>query len=89
MARPQSPLSFVQGIIPLGKNNLSQGLVRGALAAYSTLGFPQFRARRPLMTLETPQVYVRFAVGQQGLGGLVAGGIVFQSLSPNPNPNQG
>lgn len=81
--------SFLRGKIPLDQNNLRQGFVQPPLPFYSTIAWPQFRVLKPFReTPDSGQLWVAQSVPVAGLGGLVAGGIVFQPLAANPNPNQ-
>lgn len=74
--------------INAGQTAQRSGLVMGTLPYYDALGWSQFRVLNPLMETQAPQLWVNPAAPVAGLGGLVQGGIVFQSLSANPNPNQ-
>lgn len=80
--------SFVRGKIPLSDNNLSNAKRQGVLPIFSTIGFPQFTVAMPLRALQTPQVFINAAVPMAGIGGLIAGKLVLQSLTQNQNPNQ-
>lgn len=80
--------TFLQGIVPLGDNNLARAKKLGTLPIFSTIAYPQFRVRRPLRETQPPQLFLNQAAFHAGIGGLISGGIVFQSLSANPNPQQ-
>jgi hypothetical protein len=80
--------SFIRGKIPLDDNNLANAKRQGVLPVFSTIGYPQFRVLRPFIALQSPQVFINPAVPGAGIGGLIAGRMVLQSLTANPNPNQ-
>jgi hypothetical protein len=79
---------FIAGLIPLGDNNLAQAKTLGPLPGYDPQGHFQYRYRHPLRVTSPPQLFVNQSWTTAGVGGLVSGGIVFQSLTPNPNPGQ-
>lgn len=81
--------NFRRGQTPLGNNNLANALVNRPVPIFDALGFSQFRYTRRLPSVaQNRPLYVNFGFRTSGLGGLVQGGIAFQPLGPNPNPNQ-
>lgn len=76
---------FRRGTVPLDDNNLANAKEQGALVSYSTIAFPQFRVRQSMIALQHPQLYSYAGSKVSGVGGLIQGGVVFQSLIRNPN----
>lgn len=80
---------FVRGKVPLGNSNLANAKVMGGLSPYDLIGWHQWRVLDPLRELPYPsQLFVNQSWNTAGLGGLIAGGIVFQGLQANPNQGQ-
>ena len=69
-------------------NQGALGFMQGGLPVYDMFGFQQFLYKRPLNVVGPAQVYVLPGQTTVGLGGLIPGNFVFQSLGPNPNPSQ-
>lgn len=81
--------NFRRGTIPLDDNNLANALTNRPLPVFDVLGFSQFRFVRHIGgTAKNPQIFANFGYLISGIGGLVAGTLVFQPLGPNPNPDQ-
>jgi hypothetical protein len=77
-----------RGTIPLSDNNLANAFAYQPRPVVDALGHSQYRYTWNVRALQPPQLMVQFAWQTNGLGGLVAGGTVFQGLGQNPNPGQ-